>query len=104
MGRLVPFGLDEVGYAATYAPMRSSLVALAFAALSLSACSANVDTQEDDTTEDALSSNRNSGYFVVTHADTRRCISPICGGYFVKRVNATKTPCADGIYRSECYV
>ncbi|MEO6419883.1 MAG: DUF6748 domain-containing protein [Polyangiaceae bacterium] len=83
--------------------MRSALFALGLAALSLSACSASTDTQSDDTTEDSLSSNRNSGYFMVTRHDARRCVSPICGGYYVKRVNASKTPCADGIYRDECY-
>lgn len=84
--------------------MRSSLFALGLAALSLSACSASTDTAADDTSEDAVSTNRNSGYFMVTRADARRCASPLCGGYFVKRVNASKTPCADGVYRDECYV
>lgn len=56
-------------------------------------CSANVDSPSDDTSEDAISTNRNSGYFMVTRADARRCVSPICGGYYVKRVNASKTPC-----------
>ncbi len=85
-------------------PMRSSVFALGFAVAFLSACAAHVETQADDTTEDALSSNRNSGYFVVTQRDARRCVSPICGGYYVKRVNATKTSCADGVARTECYV
>jgi hypothetical protein len=31
-------------------------------------------------------------------------MSPMCGGYFVKRVNASKTRCMDGTYASECYV
>jgi hypothetical protein len=84
--------------------MHSSVFALGFVLVSLSACSANVDTPADDTNEDALSSNRNSGYFVVTQRDARRCVSPICGGYYVKRVNAATTSCADGVSRTECYV
>ena len=36
--------------------------------------------------------------------DFRRCVSPRCGGYFIKRVNAKATRCADGMRRDECYV
>jgi hypothetical protein len=73
----------------------------------LPACaSAPEDAAADDTEEQGseLSSNANSGYFVVTRPDYRRCMSPMCGGYFVKRVNASKTRCMDGTYASECYV
>jgi hypothetical protein len=36
--------------------------------------------------------------------DVRRCASPLCGGFFVQRVNRSNTLCADGERRSECYV
>ena len=36
--------------------------------------------------------------------DLRRCASPMCGGYFVARVNKTTTKCADNVYRASCYV
>jgi hypothetical protein len=36
--------------------------------------------------------------------DTRRCASPFCGGYWVRRVNREQTRCADDRYMSECYV
>jgi hypothetical protein len=42
--------------------------------------------------------------FYTVREDLRRCVSPICGGYFVKRVNLPLTRCADGRYLSECYV
>ena len=42
-------------------------------------------------------------YFLVRQ-DRRRCISPRCGGYFVKRVNQARTRCANGRWMSECYV
>lgn len=42
-------------------------------------------------------------YFVVRQ-DVRRCMSPLCGGYFVKRVNQSWTRCANGRRMSECYV
>lgn len=36
--------------------------------------------------------------------DYRRCVAPLCGGYFVKLVNKKLTQCADGSLQSECYV
>ncbi len=36
--------------------------------------------------------------------DYRKCVSPLCGGYFVKLVNQKLTRCADGSLQSECYV
>ncbi len=43
------------------------------------------------------------GYFSVVR-DMRRCAWPRCGGYFVKKLNAEKTRCADGTRQSACYV
>lgn len=43
-------------------------------------------------------------YFIVTRPDMRRCISPICGGVYVKRVNQPEVKCADGKWAKECYV
>src|SRR5689334_18671192 len=43
------------------------------------------------------------GYYTVRR-DFRKCISPICGGYFIKQVNLKATPCIDGVFREECYV
>jgi hypothetical protein len=42
--------------------------------------------------------------FYNVRPDLRRCASPLCGGYFVRRVNLPTTRCADGRSRSECYV
>lgn len=42
--------------------------------------------------------------FYSTRPDTRRCMAPLCGGFWVKRVNRPYTLCSDGYYRSECYV
>ncbi|MEO7095468.1 MAG: DUF6748 domain-containing protein, partial [Polyangiales bacterium] len=53
--------------------------------------------------EAAVSIASTSTYFTVRH-DFRRCISPICGGYWVARANKTTTTCADGSKASECYV
>ena len=42
--------------------------------------------------------------FYTVRADLRRCVSPMCGGYFVKRVNLPTTQCANGQYSPQCYV
>jgi len=44
-----------------------------------------------------------STYFTVRR-DLRRCASPMCGGYFVQRVNQSRTLCANNRYARECYV
>lgn len=43
-------------------------------------------------------------YFIVTRPDTRRCVSPLCGGYFVARVNTKVTQCADGTTQPDCHM
>ena len=45
-----------------------------------------------------------SGEYYLVRRDVRRCVSPLCGGYFVKRVNQSRTRCANGRRMSECYV
>lgn len=78
----------------------------------LSACSATDDAPTEEGIEDAgkadtLSST--STYFSV-RPDYRKCVSPLCGGYWVKRVNSSYTPCIDtvtGLKKTvygECYV
>ncbi len=97
--------------------MKISLVSLALSLsclslVSLQGCAADTAAEPDDTeaelvdtAEDAITgAPSNYGYYVVTRHDSRRCISPICGGYFVKRVNQATTLCADGTRQAECYV
>jgi len=43
-------------------------------------------------------------YYRYVHPDTRKCASPICGGFYVKAVNTLLTQCADGSWHIECYV
>ena len=42
--------------------------------------------------------------FYMIRRDLRRCASPMCGGYFIKLVNQSRTRCANGRYMNECYV
>ena len=48
--------------------------------------------------------NINNSTFYLVRPDLRRCASPMCGGYFVRRVNSDRTQCANGRQMSECYV
>jgi hypothetical protein len=36
--------------------------------------------------------------------DARKCVSPLCGGYWVTLVNHSRTACSDGVLRKRCYV
>lgn len=44
------------------------------------------------------------GEYYLVRRDVRRCVSPLCGGYFVARVNQSRTRCANGRWMRECYV
>jgi hypothetical protein len=41
--------------------------------------------------------------YSFARADERLCISPVCGGLWVSRVNARKTACGDGVAKRTCY-
>ena len=36
--------------------------------------------------------------------DTRRCMSPLCGGWWITPVNTSRLVCPDGTRRTACYV
>lgn len=42
--------------------------------------------------------------YFTARPDYRKCVAPLCGGYFVKAVNKKLTSCADGTRQPECYV
>jgi len=87
---------------------------IAFALLSLplagTACTAT-DLVEDELAGD-LPSDGEAGkadgadtftYFSITR-DFRKCASPMCGGYWVKRVNKGDTVCHNGHKEASCYM
>ena len=95
--------------------IRAALVAAAFAALAWSSGSPQLvkGNLEEPSVPNGVASESVSvspdpvaatSTFYSLRRDLRRCISPICGGYFVKRVNTSSTRCADGRFMSECYV
>lgn len=71
----------------------------------LSGCASNVEEPGDEQVSDhsaALSGDQSTFYSV--RQDTRRCVSPLCGGVWVSRVNRANTKCADNTWARECYV
>jgi hypothetical protein len=61
--------------------------------------------QSGDELADGKSDSSTSGvytYYSIT-ADTRKCPSPMCGGFFVQRLNRSTTSCADGSTADRCY-
>jgi hypothetical protein len=45
-----------------------------------------------------------TGTIFLVRPDLRMCPSPMCGGFWVSRVNRATTTCADGTARPWCYV
>ena len=91
--------------------LRAALVGAVFAALILSGIASSHMADIATTANAAIESESGSpepivatSTFYSVRPDLRRCASPLCGGYFVKRVNMSSTRCADGRFRAECYV
>lgn len=51
----------------------------------------------------AQAADENFAYYSFSQ-DTRKCASPLCGGYWVSLVNHGFTRCADGSWEKQCYV
>lgn len=88
----------------------AAVLAATFTALTLSSGARNQpqtnagDPVNEETTEPMPDSLRRTSTFYSLRRDERECMSPMCGGYFVQRVNMSVTRCANGQYRGECYV
>jgi hypothetical protein len=80
--------------------------------LALAACSASGpidelagETAADNTADDGKADAAVDGaytYFEIK-ADLRKCAAPVCGGFFLDRVNRSTTKCVDGAYGDACY-
>ena len=90
----------------------STALSLLTASIVATACAASPapDPGEPTNEEGAVGEGKADGlkadnwtYYSV-RSDFRKCMWPICGGYFVKRVNQPKTKCLDGTWQKECYV
>ena len=81
--------------------MKSAFLFLS-AAFAMAACTASTQAPETSADEE-IKLGHAEGYFQL-RPDLRRCVSPLCGGAWVKSVNAEKTTCLDGTKAAECYV
>jgi hypothetical protein len=92
--------------------MLRSIKVFAAASLVLGACASSAPTDElagETSADDAIDGKADGAvdgaytYFEVWK-DLRKCASPICGGYFLARLNRSYTTCADHTSQSQCYV
>jgi Kazal-type serine protease inhibitor domain len=87
--------------------MRAIFLAFPIVCTLLAACAPDADSfsgeEPASSSEDELSTAANTNYYIVTRSDTRRCAAPLCGGVYVKKVNAAQTACADGTLSADCY-
>lgn len=87
------------------------IIAAAAAPMLLTACASQpTDELAGETSADDAIAGKADGavdgsytYFEVW-SDLRECASPICGGYFVARLNRSYTTCLDHQDRAACYV
>ena len=82
----------------------AALTLLAIPACAVSTADQGGTDQFEQQQEQADSLASTSTFYIVTRHDDRKCMYPMCGGWYVKRVNKTSTKCSDGSYASECYV
>lgn len=88
--------------------MKTRLIVTALVVAGVTACTdGTVDEFAAEDTSELADGKADVGgtytFFQVTR-DQRRCVSPLCGGYWVSRVNRSTTKCADGAYAASCYV
>ncbi len=89
--------------------MKTGSLVTAFAFVGLVACTEGA-VEDEFAGDDAANVDESKAdlggtytYYSVTR-DQRRCAAPMCGGYWVSRVNASTTRCFDGRYAASCYV
>src|SRR4051812_30262660 len=90
---------------------RSVKALVAMSVLSVSACASTgvEDELAGESTEEAVDGKADAAvdgaytYFEVW-ADLRKCAAPVCGGFYMKRLNRSTTVCANGQAKASCYV
>jgi hypothetical protein len=84
----------------SFTVVRFLLPAAIFASLTLSPATIHSDAKRTSSPDDRAST---SGFYSFRR-DLRRCASPLCGGYFIRLVNQSRTRCANNRFQRECYV
>lgn len=80
--------------------MRQPTYTLLLSFSAVLACGEGPSTELATSTDDAAAG---SGFFSLRR-DFRKCAAPMCGGWFVARLNQPTTRCSGGAYEPECYV
>ncbi|MEO8699808.1 MAG: DUF6748 domain-containing protein [Kofleriaceae bacterium] len=91
--------------------MKTTTILAALPLTFVFACSAsNVEDElagefpEDDVIEGKADSAADGSYtFFEISQDFRKCSAPMCGGFFLDRLNRTTTTCHDGSTSAQCY-
>ncbi|MCX5745537.1 MAG: hypothetical protein NT062_23925, partial [Proteobacteria bacterium] len=89
--------------------MRALIFASSVSLLAACATTSTVDelagesTYDDAATGKADSAVDGSYTYFKIERDLRRCASPMCGGFFLARLNRTTTTCVDGTSQASCY-
>jgi hypothetical protein len=75
-----------------------------FIATAMTACAPVEEVANEESGIDEITAMPSGLYFARLRHDDRRCVSPICGGNWVRRLNRTNTVCVNGSTAAECYV
>ena len=88
----------------------SSFTTLRFAVIcALAGCSLPADAPDElpggavDQAELATPATGDAYTYFEIRADLRKCASPVCGGWFLSRLNRPNTRCHDGRVATSCY-
>lgn len=66
------------------------LAVVSMLSVALSGCGVSeADLREDDLADDSFELSTTKDTFIIARRDIRRCVSPLCGGYWVKDLNST---------------
>ncbi len=88
--------------------LRSLAISFLFATVAVGCTDATVDDEfavENTTEVDDTKADLGGTYtYYIVKPDLRRCAAPMCGGFWVERVNRTTTKCGDGRFAASCYV
>lgn len=84
--------------------MRSSGIGVLVLVTAMAGCGPAGTPESGAGREQSASTEADVSTYYSLRPDARRCMWPTCGGSWVRRVNRDVTRCADGFYRTECYV
>lgn len=79
-------------------------IALAATALACPAGSDGPVEYRRENTQEVKHRAETEHYYLVTRPDYRKCMYPLCGGYYVREVNEAQSTCLNDVNAPDCYV